>query len=408
MFSQPSDTGSSHNGGKALTSVSSSERNLATSSFNNMHSTHHIHDTLSTDGLDDDASSAPSPSFLPSHLSSSPASTSNRRACKGKASSPSSASPGSSDMNQKQKRLVLLAKHPHANDQSVAQVLQKQKRQQEAAAAAAKRKGQQFRKQQKQHEEMEQQRLAKFKKQQRTEPRYSNRTVLTENSSSDEEELDEEALQVVFQSTESAAHECNNEDAASFVVWQSAGEGSGEETMQSPTQPRSPQRISFSARELPPPEGLEEQPVYSNNKPGIMDWAVATFSKIFPNAPTQSSSGASILSESMDGRSVNTANKSLNSKATCSSAQTRKMNNLSAKSLQRRDNKMNSIHEDEDCDDGGIFRIVSTRKGLIICVLILIVIIAVIITVGAADGNDVGEAVGGAVGRSVGRSVGKD
>ncbi|KAL3920853.1 MAG: hypothetical protein SGARI_006841 [Bacillariaceae sp.] len=277
-------------------------------------------------------------------------------------------------MDEQQKRLVLLAKHPHANERSVAQVLQKQKRQQEAAAAAAKRKGTQFRQQQKQHEEMEQQRVSKFKQQQqqKMEPRYSNRTVLTETSSSDEEEMDEESLQIVYQSPRAAAQA--NKNAAAAVVWQAAGQGSGEGSFQPPSTQSSrssPQRISFSARELPPPEGLEEQPVYSDKKSGIVSFAVAVFSKMFPNDPAQTSSGASILSESLDGRSVNTANKSLASKATCSSAQTRKMNNLSGKSLQARDNKMNSIHEDDDRNDRGIFRFVSTRNGLIICVLIL-------------------------------------
>jgi hypothetical protein len=292
-----------------------------------------------------------------------------------------------------QKRLLLLAKHPHVNDWQVQQTLQKQKRQQEAAVAT--RKAHQLRQQQQQQKEMEQQRLAKHRHQRTTlavstSPRYSNGTNLTENSSSDEEEIDEEALQIVFQSARAAGQSSppekdDTDDAASFVVWQSAGQGSGEGSY------RTPQRISFRDRELPPPSntaGPGEQRVYTNKKPGIFGWAVATFSKVFPNDSTEPSSGASILSESMDGRSVNTtANKSLASKASlpsCSSAQTRKINNLSSKSLESRNNKMNSIHEDEDDDGHGIFRFVSTRNGLIICVLILILIIAVIVTVGAA------------------------
>ncbi|KAG7354828.1 integrin alpha beta-propellor repeat-containing protein [Nitzschia inconspicua] len=346
------------------------------------------------DGCAEDDYSGPSSSFqLPRYLASPP--TTPGRSSLARVSSVSSTSSGSSNSsNQRdleEQRLVLLAKYPNVNEDQVQQTMERQRRKEDLVTAVAMKKGQKFR---------EQQQLCEAQQRQRLQPAPAKRlsrnmnSLIEESSSEDGDRGIETGHQVACHTPIPFSNSCTSrqnqhsktpgKEMASFVVWQAATQGTGDKLYNgTPT----PQRITFQ-EELPPPQ-IDEQPIGSEKeRRGIVGLAAYAFGKILhaksSNQPP--SSGASIVSDSLDGRSINTANKSLASKASLpslSSEQTRKINNLSSKD--RMNKNMDSINESHP-EDGrsGFYHLISSRNGVIILILCLVLIIAIIVTVAAA------------------------
>jgi hypothetical protein len=172
------------------------------------------------------------------------------------------------------------------------------------------------------------------------------------------------------------------------MVWQEAGEGTGERRYATPTDGH--QDHSYHQDDV-------ERNVRKSNETRssqLFDAVVSYFGKVFPTELSSSSTLPPSSDESIVSDNAND-NKSLASKFSLpsySSETTRKINNISPKvhavdnnnsSSSSSNNIMASIAEGDDNHRG--FRwLVSTRKGLIILILFIILVIALIVTIAAA------------------------
>jgi len=374
----------------------------------------------STDGSD--CSSLESPSFqLPAYLAS-PSSTPNQRMTgtsttkklsstkrsrlePNRASDPSTRNRLQEDQEEDDtvRRLVLLAKHPNADEARVQQVIEKQRKQQALAKEVAMKKGQKFRNQQALQEQkhlVSQRQKLQQKSSLRPLRLVSETPFLDEpcgNGDDDEEEEIDEEYNVIYRAPshrEKLVQErsgftvdlIDDEDQDSFVVWQVAGQGTSE---------------SYNNTTIGEEPHGHRQAQQRRTEGGIRGLAKAVFGKIFPDKsspPSPVSSGTSIASDNMDERSAISAldNKSHASKLSLpslSSEMTRKVSNLSPKFIDN-DNNMASIEEGDDDssnEDDSVGRarwLTSTRNGFIILLLSLIIVVAIITTIVAAVGFD--------------------
>jgi hypothetical protein len=180
----------------------------------------------------------------------------------------------------------------------------------------------------------------------------------------------------------------DEEDGTSFVVWQSAGQGTGETLSTHTESPARPTRRSPAGGQGVYPDDQEQRGTQNSSATssgrGIFGLAIAFAGQIrhVGKRPSVPSSTTSIASD-FDGRSTATAmdNKSHASKYSVrsySSEKTRKINNLSPQ---------NSSGSNPEGRRGGVQllrKLTSTRKGILILVLTLILVVALIVTLSAS------------------------
>lgn len=320
-------------------------------------------------------------------------------------SSPIDGAPSSSGRSGQDgvRRLVLLAKHPNADEEQIQRVLMKQRRQQDSSTSTAVRKSQLFRQQQ------EQQELQRQGHQQQPdglrvafqpvladderERRSLNRRGLGSDlhregngSFGDATNLSPHRNMLRHPSLSQDGYD-DEDDSRSFAFWESAGQGTTGETILPPQEGPSGhgagQGVSSNNEETTTTENANG----NSTSLGIFGLAIDFVGKILPSKspPSVLPSTASIASD-FDGRSTTTAfdNKSLASRLSVpsySSEQTRKINNLS---LQNPSGINNPTCREGESTVG---RQRWTRKGTIILTLTLILVIALIVTLAAAIGG---------------------
>jgi hypothetical protein len=357
------------------------------------------------------------PVYFSSSSSSTPTSTHQRNCSPAKLSTvqgnsissggPSSISTSSQDETAEMavQRLAVLAKHPNANQAQGQMTHQRRQRKEELAKAMATEKVQNFRRKQHQHEDQQKRRrLGNLSRSLSPEKSPNIKLLIMDESASEAEEVDEKRHhQIVFQSatqpfenssTSSSQRNTGSRmsrllshtDASSVVMWQTAIQETPHKRTSAPLRITFQEKLPYIDESYPAP-----QPEYYKEGKGMLRRAITMFGKIFPTGTSETppSSGASIRSDNLDTRSVNSANKSLASKASLPSyfsEQTRKVNNLTPKDTTGISNMNRSMeHQNgENVGTSGFHRLISSRTGLIILLLFLVVLVAIIVTVVAA------------------------
>jgi hypothetical protein len=314
-------------------------------------------------------------------------------------------------------RLVLMAKHPNADEEQIQEALTKQRQQKMTNRAAAGWKIQEFRQQQQLRELLENQQPGQ--QQPAVELPGGHRVAFRAHFSDDEEEpqgrfTDPLGLRSGIQYTKEGSFsnassmsyngnmlrreslsQDGTDDDDDEVVWRSGNQGrSGVAFFGQDILPPSPYHQRFGSAQgihaIDHEQARHQYNTASDTGRGIFGLAVAFVGKILPAKSPPSmipdeSAAASVVSD-FDGRSTTTAmdNKSHASRLSvpsCSSEKTRKIDNLSPQNSP-------STNDVDDREGGMVVRYRKpTRKEMVLLTLILVLTFSVIVALASALGG---------------------